>query len=260
MGSNRVNQDEYSLMAEAEESHWWYLGLHDVLLQTLTNMDDGLTSGARVFDAGCGTGGSLAFLASRFDLSYLGGIDISPRAIEIAASKVPTADLRIGDICGSRAPPKDLDLVTCLDVVNIPGITKSLIGLRELVSAIRPGGLFVLNVPAYGWLYSEHDIAVHTIERYSLRETRRIMEELGLDIAVLTYRLCALFVPLVLLRLRSVLGPLPAQTDAQSDLHRKSSCGLNRLLFTILRIENRLISRGVRFPFGTSVYAVGRKG
>ncbi|SVD94780.1 uncharacterized protein METZ01_LOCUS447634, partial [marine metagenome] len=26
-------------MAEAEESHWWYLGLHDVLLQTLTGMD-----------------------------------------------------------------------------------------------------------------------------------------------------------------------------------------------------------------------------
>lgn len=254
-----MNQDEYSLMAEEEESHWWYQGLHDVLFQTLTGMDGGLTNRARVFDAGCGTGGSLAFLASRFELSYLGGIDISPRAIEIAASKVPTADLRIGDICESITPPKNLDLVICLDVVNIPGVTRSLTGLRDLVSAIRPGGLFVLNVPAYRWLYSEHDIAVHTTERYSVRKIRRIMEELGLDTVFLTYRLCPLFLPLVLFRLRSVIEPLPAQSDAQSDLYRKPSSGLSRLLFTILRTENWLISRGMRFPFGSSVYAVGRK-
>ena len=246
-------------MAEAEESHWWYQGLHDVLFQTLTCMDGGLTSRARVFDAGCGTGGTLAFLASRFELSYLGGIDISPMAIEIAATKVPTADLRIGDICESTALPKDLALVTCFDVVNVPGITRSLTGLRDLVSEIRPGGLFVLNVPAYGWLYSQHDIAVHTTERYSIQEIRRMMGELGLEITVLTYRLCTLFVPLVLLRLRSIIEPLSVKGVAQSDLHRTVGRGLNRLLFTILRTENWLISRGIKLPFGSSVFAVGRK-
>ncbi|SVB98456.1 uncharacterized protein METZ01_LOCUS251310, partial [marine metagenome] len=109
------------------------------------------------------------------------------------------------------------------------------------------------------WLYSQHDIAVHTTERYSIQEIRRMMGELGLEITVLTYRLCTLFVPLALLRLRSIIQPSSVKGAVQSDLHRTAGRGLNRLLFTILRTENWLISRGKKLPFGSSVFAVGRK-
>jgi hypothetical protein len=45
-------------------------------------------------------------------------------------------------------------------------------GLLRMIEALRPGGLLILNLPASDWLYSNHDVAVHTSHRYTAREVR----------------------------------------------------------------------------------------
>ena len=47
--------------------------------------------------------------------------------------------------------------------------------------------------------------------------------------------------------------------DTQSDLHSMPGEGVSRILYSTLLAENALIARGVSLPFGSSVFAVGRK-
>jgi hypothetical protein len=47
--------------------------------------------------------------------------------------------------------------------------------------------------------------------------------------------------------------------SARSDLHRVPGYGVSRILLASVKAENALIARGVRLPWGSSIFAVGRK-
>jgi SAM-dependent methyltransferase len=212
-----------------------------------------------VLDAGCGTGENLKALSAALQPSYIGGFDASEDALSFARRKCPDADLFSADICSPNLREKDLDLIISTDVIYIPGAAVVLPGLQQLVSALRPGGLFVVNVPAYQWLFSDHDIAVHTSERFTTTSMRALLAELGLCVDILTYRICVLFPLVVAGRLPSLLRGPRIGSDTQSDLHSMPGEGVSRILYSTLLVENALIARGVSLPFGSSVFAVARK-
>jgi hypothetical protein len=152
-----------------------------------------------------------------------------------------------------------LDLVLCCDVIYTTGAAAARPGLAVLIDRMRQGGRFLLHVPAYQWLYSDHDAAVHTRERFTARQVRQLLTGLGLKIELLTYRVCLLFPLVVLRRLPSILRNRMGETSRpESDLTVPATW-INRLLRGVMRIENRLIEWGVRFPFGSSIIAVARK-
>jgi hypothetical protein len=144
-------------------------------------------------------------------------------------------------------------------VVYVPGAARARPGLARLVERLEPGGLLVLHLPAYDWLYSEHDAAVHGSERYTAGRVRRLLEGLGLRVEQLSYRLCLLFPLVVLSRLPRLARPRPAGAPARSDLQREPGAAANRALLAVLRAENAALLRRVRLPFGSSVFAVARK-
>jgi len=254
-----LNEGEHAIMARVEEEHWWYRGLRDVLASTLQPPLVSLPASPRVLDAGCGTGRNLMALQEWLAPAYLGGFDLSEEALSFAREKAPAADLHLGDICNPPLEERDLDLVVSLDVIYIPGATRAHHGLERIVAALRPGGSLVLNLPAYDWLYSEHDVAIHTSERYTASRVRRLLEALDLEITLLSYRLCLLFPLVVASRLPSLLRSRPGDEGARSDLHHMPGALTNEALYSAMRVENALIARGVRMPFGSSVYAIGRK-
>ena len=246
-------------MARVEERHWWYRGLRDILKRTLRNGKSAMPAHPRVLDAGCGTGRNLAALREWFEPSYIGGFDTSPEALQLARQRVPGADLYHSDICAPTLHEGDFDLVVSLDVIYIPGAECARPGLAQIVEALRPGGRLVLNLPAYEWLFSEHDVAIHTSERYTARRILSLLDDLGLQVQLLTYRLCLLFPLVVAVRLPSLFRPRSSDETALSDLHSVPSDAANRALFAALRAENALIAGGVRFPFGSSVYVIAQK-
>lgn len=244
-------------MARAEEQHWWYRGLRDVMGRCLLRPGLGLPEHPKVLDAGCGTGENLRFLHQLLAPSYLGGFDAAPEALTLARGKASFADVYEGDLCAPVLHEAQFDLITSLDVLYIPGVEKARAGLVQLVKSLRKGGLFLVNLPAYDWLYSEHDAAIHTTQRFTRTEVRRLLVELGLLPEVLTYRLCFLFPAVALSRL--VRRPGRTASAPRSDLQRPPSAAVNAVLERVLRVENALIARGVSLPFGSSVFAVGRK-
>jgi hypothetical protein len=115
-----------------------------------------------------------------------------------------------------------------------------------------------LNLPAFNWLRSSHDLAVHTSERFTRKQVRTLFHQLGLIPLRMTYRVCSLFPAILLARLPSILFPPKDATRVQSDV-RLPPRWINWMLESILLLENRAIGWGLRCPWGTSVFAVGRK-
>jgi hypothetical protein len=181
---------------------------------------------------------------------------------ELAKEKVPGADVYRSDITSPNVRRTGYDLVMSLDVVCIPGLPASLSGLRALSERLAPNGFMVLNLPAYSWLYAEHDVAVHTTERFDRSTVQQLIADLGLEPRVVTYRGFFVFPAILLARLPSVikrlLGQLPAVEQAKSDV-KESNGAVNALLSVIGTMENGLLARGVRFPFGSSVFVIAQK-
>ncbi|MEN6451673.1 MAG: class I SAM-dependent methyltransferase [Thermoguttaceae bacterium] len=252
-----MNDREYDVMADVERDHWWYRGLRDLIGRVLVKEGFAQRSGLRVLDAGCGTGANLGMLRAMLDTSYLGGFDWSPLALDYARTKVPVADLYRSDLCAPEFHADQFDLVLSCDVLCTIGLEAARSGVLRIVERIRPGGLLMMNLPAYQWLFSRHDRAVATRERFTASQIRRFLDPMGLRIERLSYRLCALFPAIVLARLPSML---PGRRDRapHSDLSIPSSL-VNRCLGQALKWENHAILRGIRLPWGSSIFVVARR-
>ncbi|MDB5414060.1 MAG: class SAM-dependent methyltransferase, partial [Rubritepida sp.] len=74
---------EYALMDAVEDRMWWYRAMHGHALQAL----EPLPTGARVLDAGCGTGGFLARLRAARPDAELFGLEYADAAAARAATK-----------------------------------------------------------------------------------------------------------------------------------------------------------------------------
>jgi SAM-dependent methyltransferase len=253
-----MNPAEYDRMSAVEREHWWYRGLRDLIGRSLRRLGVLSEPTLRVLDAGCGTGETLRWLHDTLEPAYLGGFDVSPLALAHAVKKVPAADLYCGNICDPEVHVPELDVIVSCDVVDVPGVDAALPGLARLVSALRPGGILVLNLPALPWLRSRHDLAVHSRQRFTCRQIHALFEQLGLAAELVTYRVSALFPAIVLVRLPSILlrhsNPSTARSDVTAPWPRT-----NAVLSSLLFLENRVIDAGRRFPWGTSVFAIGRK-
>ncbi len=247
---------EYQVMSEVEDTHWWYVGLRDLLSRILNRLD-WPSSDLAMLDAGCGTGANLRLLQQQLNPSYLSGFDFSPLAVERAQQKAPDAELYESDLCQPEFPRVDFDLILSCEVLNATGIDAARAGMRRVADALRPGGWLVMNLAAYDWLRSEHDVAVHNVQRFTRRQIRDFVESLGLDCRLISYRLSPLLPAIVMARLPSMLRR-PAVQIARSDL-RVPAAPINNVLKQVVFAENAMIERGFRMPCGSSIICAAQR-
>ena len=162
---------EYELMDAAEGRMWWYRALHVRLCDALAGVR------GRVLDAGCGTGGLLvALAAARPDLA-LTGIEWAQPAAGRARAKSGAAIAR-GTVNALPFADAAFDAAIGADVLCHGGVDPAA-ALAELRRVLRPGGVLVVNMPAYGWLLSAHDRQVHNVRRWTAGATRAALVRAG---------------------------------------------------------------------------------
>jgi SAM-dependent methyltransferase len=238
---------EYRKLAAVEDDMWYFNGLHALIEREL-----GVASSVRPFsvlDAGCGTGGLIRRLApDHSDWSWT-GVDLSPLACALARERT-RADIVEASVTALPFPAGHFDAVVSADVLY--HLDDDAAALRESARVLRPGGLIVINVPAFPWLWSYHDIAVQGRRRYRRRELQEKLRVAGFEPLRATYWNTVLF-PLIVVR-RKIL---PAPRDG-SDVQRYPALveGLGRLALAGERAWLRSVGR---LPWGSSVFAVGRK-
>jgi 2-polyprenyl-3-methyl-5-hydroxy-6-metoxy-1,4-benzoquinol methylase len=248
-----MNTREYQLMYQAEEHHWWYRALHELILRFVA-AEAARRGPLTIFDAGCGTG-RLCQLMQPF--GNVSGCDLSEQAIELARQRGLEGISR-QDLNHLVLESRHYDLITSIDVLYHRWVTDDIAVLARLHDALKPGGILILNLVAWPFLYSDHDVAVHTRERYTRPVLRERLHAAGFTSAQLTYRVSLLFPPIALYRL---LTRRPDQTavtgDVSSDVHLPPAW-VNRVLLHLMRAENSLLAR-YSLPIGTSLFAVARR-
>ncbi len=223
-------------MDRVEAELWWYRALHARLINALAGVR------GRVLDAGCGTGGFLAALAqARPDLAVT-GCEYDPYAASLARRK--GCSVAVGSVHDLPFEAQTFDAVVSADVLCHAGVEVSP-ALAEMRRVLRPGGVLVVNMPAFMWLFSEHDRRVRNVLRVSAGEMTEMLREAGFGRLRVGYW-NGFLLPLMILR-RKILA---AQAGAESDVVPVNKI-LNTAFLMLLRVESFL-----RMPAGGSVLAV----
>ena len=168
-----MEESEYRKLAQVEDRMWYFRGLHGLAERALGGA---LGAAAQILDAGCGTGGLIRRLGPAHPGWAWTGIDLSPVACALARERT-TADIRLGSVTELPFGERSFDAVVSCDVLY--HVEDDGAALREAARVLRPGGLIVVNVPAYRWLWSYHDVATHAKRRYVRGEIRAKMAAAG---------------------------------------------------------------------------------
>ncbi len=241
-----MQAEEYGRMFQFETDYWWFVGRRRLVMRLL---ESHLKLGSGwLLDAGCGTGALLSELQQR--ASHVVGLDLEPLALRYARQRGEFALVQ----ARLEALPfrsDTFDAITALDVLeHLPDDRPA---LRELRRVLKPDGVLIITVPAYRFLWSKHDIALHHYRRYTARELRARLHEAGFEVRKLSYAVSLLFVPILLFRWLDRLRRTPPVATLVPVGKR-----LNRWLIQLQDWESRLLQR-VNLPFGVSLVAVACK-
>lgn len=230
-----------------ESKYWWFVGRRAILERLLRHF---VKHSQVAVDVGCGSGRNLEVLAGHAD--WVLGLDRSAAAIQLAATR------RFSVLCGdAKALPladSSADLLTALDVLE--HMDDDIRVLGEFRRVLRPGGHLVLTVPAYRFLWSEHDEALQHRRRYIASELHIKLTNSGFEVQKRSYGVFFAFLPIVVYRL--FRGLFPKDPMAPKASHVLLPEALNLFFTKLLELEGWLM-RGMNFPLGTSILMIGRK-
>lgn len=236
---------------EIEEGHWWFRGRRAIFLRLIDRYLPPADHGERrLLDVGCGSGVMLTRL-ERYGSAT--GIESEEEAVRLARTR------GIGAVQLAEAPPipfedASFDLVTALDVLE--HIDDDVALLREINRVLRPGGMLLLSVPAYRFLWGLQDEVAHHRRRYVAREVTERLERAGLETARVSYFNTILFAPIAIVRLVRRVRNRPSELRSDFDMTRPGR--LNSLLARVFASEARVLERA-DLPFGVSIVAVAFK-
>ena len=234
---------EYEKMYKLEGDYWWWVGRRKLIKNILDKLD---LNSATILDVGCGTGINLKYL-SGYGAAI--GVDSSQDALNFCRKR-GLKNVRRADAERLSFQNNTFDLITALDLLEHVDDNKALKGFYRI---LKPNGYLVLTVPAFNFMWSQHDEASHHKRRYNKRQLKSILEANGFIIEKVSYWNFFFFVPIAVVRLiKRSWKNKGAKTDV-AELPRI----INSLLTSVLGIESCLIRR-LNLPVGVSLICLAR--
>ena len=267
-----MNPQEYSRMHDLETKYWWFAGrraiVSSLLHAALSSRPPNASSALRLLDLGCGTGANLSMLCHAIAAEgstpsgHVAALDYSPLALDFASQhsgELPVSLLR-GDATILPFASNAFDIVTMLDVLE--HVEDDAGAVKEIFRVLKPGGAFILSVPAYQKLWSAHDEALHHFRRYEYCDLRKVLRRGGFQVWRLSFAM-SLMPPVAWFWRRFIL---PFKPNRPRDATRHSEgavlpavpSAFNAALVKYLECEGRVIRRRP-LKFGTSLVAIARK-
>jgi len=167
-------------MCQYAPRHWWFRARRRVIFSLLDHYYD--RPKGRVLDMGCGVGLHLERLQS---YGEVWGGDASLAALELARRHFRG---RLDEFLIPVNVPYDngsFDLIASLDVLE--HIADDAGAVKCAFRLLKPGGFFLVSVPALKVLWSKHDVDHHHFRRYRRPLLRRLLVEAGFDVVRLSY-------------------------------------------------------------------------
>ena len=238
-----MEDPEIRQMAEMERVYWWHQGKRRIVEAFLKQYwSDSVGS---ILDYGCGTGENLQLMQKYGRVS---GVDTSEEAVQICRDKGLSDVKRIepGDNLGDK-----YDLITSLDLLE--HVRDDIALLEKFRGMLTERGRLLVMVPAYRFLWSEHDEALCHFRRYIASELRAKLTMAGFNVIRVTYAVTIVFLPIVLYRLWR--GFFPKSYEKPKVSYVLLPGPVNEFLYQLLLFESKML-RHFNLPFGCSIVAL----
>jgi SAM-dependent methyltransferase len=246
-----VNPSEYDKLDRVEDRMWWFAAMHaNLLLMAQRSALDELD--LPILDAGCGTGGLLSCLAVKYCRKPVFGLDLDHQACTRAATK-SARPVCAGSVNDLPFANDAFAAIFSADVLCHHGVDDHR-ALRQFHRCLSRNGRLILNLPAYRWMLSRHDMAVSNTRRYTATGLRRLLKAVGFDPVYVCYWNALLFPLMVVTR---KLFPEGHRVGSDVKLYPNS---VEMLCRAATRLETALLRCGVGLPFGGSILAIAAKG
>jgi ubiquinone/menaquinone biosynthesis C-methylase UbiE len=261
----------YDRIGALEHSHWWHLGAQRVAKTLLASVRT--PTFPSVLDAGCGTGGMMAWAQAELGAVSLSGVDVSSDAVRTCAGRDPNWSVQLGSVMDMPLPDAGFDLVICNDVIqHLPTDGGDLTALKEIRRVLKPGGLLILRTNSRQGMGQDPAAQDHDYKRYVRQEVIDLMAQGGFAVRRATY---VNAIGGAHETVRRLLRPPRAQHDHhaaepgdQPQRHvyegltmrdtARERPALNRMLLGLFGVEAALLTgRGRSLPFGHSIVVVG---
>ena len=236
----------YKTTYDNEKAYWWFQARADIVEHVFRKHIP--ANHLEILNIGCGTG-LISQLFSQF--GCLAGVDYSSEALNFCAQNSLSS---LAQANGIALPFKDNSFDACLSLDVLEHIQDDTQALKEIRRVLKPGGVLLLTVPAFQWMWSNMDEGGH-FRRYTKAQVAALLEKVKLKMEIISYYNFFLF-PLAV-----------AQRFAERHMRKKAGAGeflpslpagINRLFYLIFRWEKDWFDH-LSFPFGLSVLAVAKK-
>jgi ubiquinone/menaquinone biosynthesis C-methylase UbiE len=244
--------EEYDALEKVEREHWFYKGKR-VLVEHWIDRAVTLSRGDRIVDCGAGTGELVRELKERYEPKgvVLIGIEYVDEARRLARERKGT-ELLEGSILDLPLNDATSQVTIALDVLE--HVEDDMLAFSELLRITKPGGIVIINVPAFMSLWSDWDVSLGHFRRYSKSSLQAILalHEKEFQVLHFEYENAFAFLPILMLRNLSRLFKIKSRFE-----DRIPSPGMNKMLLDIFVGQSK--ASWFRPPFGSSLFCVLRK-
>jgi len=233
----------YQQMAELDDRHWWYRARREILAE-LIRREGELPRDAAILEIGCGTGHNLAMLG---EFGHVDALELDEEARAISEKRLGRTVMSspLPELAG--VPDRHYDLIGAFDVIE--HIDDDAAALAAIATKLKPGGKFMMAVPAHPWMWTAHDVVNHHKRRYSKGALKTLVENSPMRLEKIGY-------------FNSILFPLAVAQRAVSKVRGRDSADvklpvapINLALEKIFASERYLVGR-FPLPIGLSLFAV----
>jgi len=242
--------ESFGECASLEQNSFWFSHRNDIIGRVIERLGNDFP----IWDVGAGNGAVSAFLKSKafetvsVEPSPLGAVNCAKMGVGIVACSF-LEDLHL--------PSKSIKFIGSFDVIE--HLSEPSLLLNEFQRILAPGGLVIVTVPAYQWLWSQTDSYAGHFSRFDKSSLTELFERSGFTEKYSTYFFSPLVLPVWLMRV--VHDKLFRKSDKKvllrsvSHLSGLKSKTVDKVLTTILKCEQTFLSKSA-IPFGTSLLAV----
>ena len=236
-----MDKSLYIYTSEKKEI-WWY-SVRKIIIKKIIGSHILKKKNLNILDIGSGMGGLLEVLNSFGTVSVVETNNYCRDYLKEKFRYIKNITPNISNV------QDKFDLITIFDALEHIKDDKKII--KELRNYLNDGGSIILTVPAFQFLWSDHDELSMHFRRYNKKDIREVFENFKeIKISFFNY---LLFLPILITRkFLNLLNLKIKQNELTNNIY------INFILKKIFYIETLFINK-IDMPFGTSLYAIFEK-
>lgn len=232
-----------------ERKHWWFKVRARIIQDQIIKL--GLPKDIKILNVGVATFKSSEVLSK---YGHVTSLEYDKDCCEFIRSELKQEVIN-GSALDLPFKQDTFDMVCAFDVVE--HINDDKLALSEMERVCKANGIIYITVPAFNFLWSEHDEIAHHFRRYTMRNLLKAGDISKSRILRKTYFNSLLFLPITFMRLGGRLFSKKNNKTSDFDKISKGSF-LNVIFEKIFSFEQRLIQH-FNFPIGVSILLMYRK-